>query len=183
MGKLIYKLGSMFSKHPVGDLKHITDAIDNTLEMTSQDIAFLDLEYNIATSTGYCLDEWGSWFGVYRKIMESDASVRYRIMSKVVRPTTTIPALQLAVSGYYNEVLGSEIYQPSDIPILEPYTLLKTFSGKGGFSGRHRYPDDGLYRYNVIQITVPDNPTEELIRIINDTKACGIKVYYTVKQV
>lgn len=183
MGKLIYKLGTIFSKHPLGDLKHITDSIDKVLETTSKDIAFLELEYNISTSTGYCLDEWGSWFGVYRQLQESDISVRKRILSKVVRPTTTIPALQQAVAGYYNDLHGSPLYNPSDISILEPYILLKTFSGRGGFSGSHMYPDDGLYRYNVIQITVPQTPTEELIRIVNDTKACGVKVYYTLKKV
>lgn len=181
MGKLLQQLGMVFNRKSIGNLRHILESVDNSLGEVSQNIAFLELEYNINTATGSCLDEWSSWFSIYRHGGESDNSFRSRILFKIVRPTSTIPALQLAISNYYNSVSGEQMLRPIDIPIIESYTLLKTLSGSGGFSGSHRFPDDGIYNYNVLQIVLPEVATPELIELVNDIRACGVRVYCRVR--
>lgn len=178
--KLIDTLSIIFSKKPVKELKHVTDSIDEYLNIAKEDISLLDLEYDIKTATGVWLDEWGAWFGVNRKHNEPDAEYRQRILLALARQTVTVPALQKCVSDYYNSLYGYLKYKPSDIEIHEPYVSLKKFSERGEFSGEHRYSDEEFWRYHTINIKVPESITDELRAIVQDTKAAGIKVHFTV---
>lgn len=179
---IINKLASFFNRRDKGDLKLFTEVVDETLTTLGKDVVLLELEYNLRTATGEWLDEWGSWFGVYRGMDEDDDSYRYRILTSLARATGTIPAIMNSVLEYYDVEYGEGKYTKDDISILEPYTLLKKFSECGDFSGIHRFPDAEYYRHHVVEITVPESVTPELRQMVNKTKAGGIQIYYKVSQ-
>lgn len=179
---ILNKLASFFNRRDKGDLKLFTQVVDDKLKVLGEDISLLELEYNLRTATGEWLDEWGSWFGVYRGMDEDDDSYRYRILTSLARATGTIPAILASVLEYYEVEHGKGKYTEEDIKILEPYTLLKKFSECGDFSGIHRYPDGTFYRHHTLEITIPESVTPELREMVEKTKAAGIKVYYNISQ-
>lgn len=182
---IINKLASFFNRRDKGDLKLFTEVIDDKLMTVSEDISLLELEYNLRTASGKWLDEWGSWFGVYRGMDECDDDYRYRILTSLARATGTIPAIISSVLEYYDVEYGStqpNKYTEDDITVLEPYTLLKKFSECGDFSGIHRYPDGEFYRHHTLEISLPESVTPELREMVEKTKAAGIKVYYKVSE-
>lgn len=179
---ILNKLASFFNRRDKGDLKLFTEVVDGKLKVAGDDISLLELEYNLRTATGEWLDEWGSWFGVYRGMDEDDDSYRYRILTSLARATGTIPAILASVLEYYEVTYGKDKYNKEDITILEPYTLLKKFSECGDFSGIHRYPDGTFYRHHTLEITIPESVTPELREMVEKTKAAGIKVYYNISQ-
>lgn len=177
---IINKLASFFNRRDRGDLKLFTEVVDETISTLGKDINLLELEYNLRTATGEWLDEWGSWFGVYRSMDEDDDSYRYRILTSLARATGTIPAIMNSVLEYYEVEYGKGKYTEADIKITEPYTLLKKFSECGEFSGTHRFPDSEFYRHHTIEIELPESVTPQLRQMVEKTKAGGIKVYYKV---
>jgi hypothetical protein len=159
--------------------KAVIGTIMKVLEVPEKDTELLMLELCITTATGIWLEEWGSWFGVTRKLGESDSEYSTRILSSIQAPKSTLPALEKNISEYLSSKTGKD-YTPEDIHIFEPYTRLKTFSHRGGFSSDYHFPDGTYWRRNVIDITLPESLDDKLISLVNSIRAAGIKVAFTI---
>lgn len=172
MAKIIDTLSRIFKRKPVGDLKHITDAIDNSLNGFALDLKILkEIEFNIGTATGEWLDEWGSWFGVPRADGEKDVDYANRILALISKPKITIPAIEDSV-----RVLIGDPNSP--VEIFEPSTHVYKFD-RSTFSGAHKYQDGVYWRSAVIDILTDTDITETFKQTINDVKAGGVRVYYS----
>lgn len=145
------------------------------------DLSELLLQLCITTASDVWLDEWGNWFGVIRKLNETDQHYSERILKSVKTHKATIPALKQALIEYLNEKYNTELTL-DDIVIVEPYNNILKFSSKSGLFSctRFRYADATYYRYGVIDIQSPREIDNEMRKIIELTKAAGIKVHYTV---
>lgn len=156
----------------------VISAIVKILQIAEDDTSLLILELCISTSTGIWLNEWGSWFGVTRAINEPDALYSARIIASLQVPRVTVPALKSNVASYLSNKYGVTLTS-NDIMIFEPFSRIKSFSGKGTFDGKCRYPDGFYWRNNVIDISIPEDSDNNLIKLVNEIKAAGIKVYFT----
>ncbi|WCS68514.1 hypothetical protein Goe16_01000 [Bacillus phage vB_BsuM-Goe16] len=170
--KIIDRLHQIFNRRSVGDLKHVTDALDQSLNRLSDDLKNLDLQYVIKTATGDWLDEWGSWFNVNRGSNETDEEYRKRILAVVTKPKNTIPALLDAIKSYYN-------YDPDlKVWIYEPYVNVRRFS-ISDFSGPDKFTDGYYYRRNIVDIHLNRSIDPMLIKILLKLKSAGVRLYFT----
>ncbi|APZ82330.1 baseplate protein [Bacillus phage vB_BsuM-Goe2] len=170
--KIIDRLHQIFNRRSTGDLKHVTDALDQSLNGLSDDLKNLDLQYVIKTATGDWLDEWGSWFNVNRGSEETDEEYRKRILAVVTKPKNTIPALLDAIRSYYN-------YDPNlKVWIYEPYVNVRRFS-ISAFSGPDKFTDGSYYRRNIVDIHLNRSVDPVLIKILLKLKSAGVKLYFT----
>ena len=167
--KLLDKLHNIFNRRSTKELKHITGAVGNSLEIARQDIFLLDLEYIIGTSTGEWLDEWGSWFGISRYLNEYDSSYSSRILAVATKPKDTIPALIETVNTQL-DTAGTKVFEPH--VRIARHNVSK-------FSGINVYQDGVYWRWNVADILIPGNLTDSLRTTINDVKAAGVRIFYT----
>ncbi|WIT25828.1 hypothetical protein [Bacillus phage SPO1L1] len=170
--RIIDRLHQVFNRRSTGDLKHVTDALDHSLNGLSEDLKNLDLQYVIKTATGDWLDEWGSWFNVSRGAEETDEDYRKRILAVVTKPKNTIPALLDAIKSYYN-------YDPNlKVWIYEPYVNIRRFS-ISEFSGPDRFTDGSYYRRNIVDIHLNRSIDPMLIKILLKLKSAGVRLYFT----
>mgnify|MGYP001080287604 CR=1 FL=1 len=170
--KIIDRLHQIFNRRSTAELKHVTDAMDNSFDTLTEDLRNLDLQYVITTATGDWLDEWGSWFNVSRKANESDADYRKRILAVVTKPKNTIPALLDAIRSYYD-------YDPNlKVWIYEPYENIRRFS-ISDFSGPDKFTDDKYYRRNIVDIHLNRSIDPALIKILLKLKSAGVGLYFT----
>lgn len=58
----------------------LLDAMNSELEEVEQETIASKLQSSLKTATGEYLDNFGDWFGVYRKDNESDEKYRQRII-------------------------------------------------------------------------------------------------------
>lgn len=175
MARIIDRLAPFFYKKKDSELNPeiyaITNAMDRSLELLSEDVKKFIYECYLSTSTREWLDTWGEWFGIPRKSGEIDPDYRDRIIYIVLRPTTTISSiLQL-------------IYQQMDrddikVSIYEPFNNLKTFN-KSKFSGSDRYRNQDYWRHSVIDIVSNIKIPADVQKQIELIKGAGIKVHYT----
>lgn len=161
----------------------VHDAVLGTLvqvlENVEDAVVKLVLELHITTSTGLWLEEWGRWFGCYRKPGEIDETLRERILQALTSPKVTVLAIKQVVLDYLLSH-GSKDITTDDVIIFEPYTLLKRFSSPTGeLSSRFVFPSE-FYRYNVIEVQVPGNLTEDLILKVKKVIAAGVLVNFVV---
>ena len=169
--KLINTLSRIFKRNPTGDLKHITDAVDNAINTVANDIKLLDLEFIIGSSTGEWLDEWGSWFGVPRLLGEKDELYRNRILAIATKPKNTAPALIEAVRTYLDE--------PNlNVIVYEPYLNIRKFN-ISTFSGEDKYQDAVYQRFGVVDIIIPTKTPGIMQNVVQPIKSAGVKVYFT----
>lgn len=141
------------------------------LDIANEDAGLIKKELNLLTAEGQWLDDWGSDFGLQRRIGETDEKFLDRILS-LMEDKVTIPAIKVAIK----KVLGDDTI----VSIYEPYVDLAFFN-ISAFSGTGRYPDKDYYRTHVIDITINKPPTEALVRFINKIKPSGVSVKFTYK--
>lgn len=172
MAKIINTLSRIFNRRPSGDLKYVTESIDNSLNKFAYDLdALRQIEFNIRTATGEWLDEWGSWFGVPRIIGEPDSEYGSRIISTAIRPRTTIPSIKSAIL----DMLGDP---NAKVDIYEPYTNIFKFN-KSLLDGEDKITDAIYQRHAVIDIIIYAPLPPNLLDSVKEIKAGGIKVYLT----
>lgn len=158
----------------------VLGAIKNQMDTMDSDLELFLKELSINTSTGIWLDEWGSWFGVYRDSLESDALYSQRIVDSLNEWKITIPAIKVIVAKYLTIQTGIEFF-PENITIFEPYTQLKCFSSRGAFSGNMRYPNKDYWRRNVIDIRLPEGVevNEEIYQAVKKVRSAGVKFWFS----
>lgn len=149
----------------------LVDAVSNSLDTSFTDIELLKLEMYLKSATGRWLDIWGKWFKTYRKSGESDTDYRDRIIITVMKSKNTIPAIVEGIRDYLKD--------DSLIIVYEPYKNLKTFN-KSVFNGADAFRDGIYRRHAVIHIMLESSPSQELKDIVNELKAGGVRVVYSI---
>lgn len=166
----LIKLPSIFNRKSTGEIKAITDAASRALGGVGNDVSLLQIESVIRTSTGLWLDEYGSWFGVFRIYGETDFDFGTRIIANATTPKNTIPS-----------IIDSVNIATTDIKtyVFEPYTRLAKYSVTP-FSGIYRYQDGVYWRNNVIEVRVPQILTDGVRELVTKIKAAGVKPYFSI---
>lgn len=180
MSRLLNKLSPVFKKRLNRNSEQYVflNSMSQVLDKSNEDLILLNLQYYITTASGIWLDMWGSWFGVNRKHKETDDDYRLRILN-VNNPKNTIPALKKHTADFLNS--KGHQYTPNDISIFEPHTQVKVFSHQGQFSVDGHFPDSVYWRFNTVDIDLPESVDEQLKNYIETVKAGGTKVYYTLR--
>lgn len=157
----------------------IIQSIYDCFIMVDGDIDEMRLEMCLLTATGRWLDYWGEYFSVYRKSGEEDSNYAKRIISNVIQPKSTIPAIKNVIIDYLNSKYNTE-YTHEDIKIAEPWQHIGKYSHKGGLSEDARFYSSDYYSHAVLDISIPEDITKELLDIVKSVKAAGIKVMWSV---
>ena len=157
----------------------IIQSIYDCFVMAKDDIDVMRLEMCLSTATGYWLDTWGDYFSVYRKSGETDEHYSKRIIDTVIQPKSTIPAIKDSIVDHLNSTYQKN-YTRQDISIKEPWKDIAKYSHKGELSNTARFFSGNYYSHATIDISVPEEITDELIDLVNSVKAAGVKVLWSV---
>lgn len=160
----------------------VIDALFKVFVMTHGDIDQAKLQMCLLTATGQWLNVWGDYFNVPREPGEDDGVYRDRILAETIEPKVTLWALKRASSRWLNRHHG-ESYTPDDIKIFEPWRQLLKPSQRGTLSGDARLWSRDYWTYAVVDIAIPDASqlSIELIEYLNEVKAAGVKIIWSVK--
>lgn len=157
----------------------IIQAIYDCFIMTKQDIDVMKLELCLSTASGIWLDYWGDFFSVYRKSKETDDAYSKRIIATVIQPKSTIPAIKDHIASFLNTKYNTQ-YTREDIDIKEPWMKVAKYSHKGTLSNTARFFSNNYYCHAVMDISVPEKITDDLIELVKAVKAAGVKVIWSV---
>ena len=147
--------------------------------MAKEDLNLMRLEMCLSTATGYWLDCWGEFFSVYRKSGELDEHYSKRIIDSVIQPKSTIPAVKDNIVDYLNSEYNKN-YTREDIIVKEPWKEVAKYSHKGSLSNSARFFSGDYYCHAVMDISIPEKITPELIDLVNAVKAAGVKVIWSI---
>lgn len=143
----------------------LTDAETETIESK--------IQLSLGTATGEFLSDWGSWFGIPRKVGETDEDYRTRIKRYMFMKRGTIPAIIDAIRYYLKD-------QEANIQVYEPWTdmfmldrLHSTLDGKTHLSGNY-------YRYAIMDITMDRPFPAGLADVIRAFKPAGVYFYVSI---
>jgi len=156
----------------------IIQSIYDSFLMVDGDLDLMRLEMCLATATGKWLDYWGDFFTVYRKSGEEDRDYSNRIIQYVIRPKTTIPAIKDYIVEYLNEEYHKE-YTRKDVSIREPWMELGKYSHRGTLSNDARMFSQDYWTHAVLDISIPEKLTQDLIDIALSVKAAGVKIIWS----
>lgn len=157
----------------------VIQSIYDLFVMAKGDIDLMRLEMCLSTATGKWLDTWGEYFAIFRKSGEKDATYSRRIIDSIIKPKTTIPALKDNIVDYLNTEYNAN-YERKDVVIVEPWMELSKYSHKGVLSSTTRMASPDYYCHAVIDISIPENTTEDLKDLVKAIKAAGVQVMWTV---
>lgn len=157
----------------------IIQSLYDVFIMAKGDLNKMRLEMCLSTATGYWLDYWGDYFAIYRKNQEADAHYSKRIIDSVIQPKSTIPAIKDNVVDHLNSEKGTN-YTREDVIIKEPWRELAKYSDKGSLSGTMRFHSPDYYSHAVIDISIPEGVTPDLVDLVKSVKAAGVKVLWTI---
>lgn len=157
----------------------IIQSIYDCFIMVQDDIDLMRLEMCLSTASGYWLDYWGEFFAVFRKLGESDELYSKRIIDSVIQPKSTIPAIKDNVVNFLNSKYNKN-YTREDISVREPYMELAKYSHKGTLSDSTRFFSPDYYCHAVMDISVPEKITQDLIDLINSIKSAGVKILWSI---
>ncbi len=137
--------------------KAVMEAIERELQNLSLASSLVRLESVITTATGSWLDHWGSWFGIKRRFLEPDESMRERILNVVRALKVTIPAIEQAVKDFHQDA-------DAFVQIREPHVDVFKY-GESVYSGRHKYQNYDYYNTAVIDIIMDRSSVSNLTNI------------------
>lgn len=157
----------------------IIQSIYDCFIKVNQDIDAMRLELCISTASGSWLDYWGEFFSVFRRQGEDDSLYSQRIITTVTRPKATIPSIKDHLANYLNWKYNKE-YTSADIYIKEPWTELGKYSHKGLLSSTARLFSGDYYSHAVIDVSIPEDITEDIKILVSNIKAAGVKVYWSI---
>ncbi|WAB24967.1 hypothetical protein M3_0016 [Lysinibacillus phage vB_LfM_LysYB1] len=135
----------------------VMEAIERELQTLSLASSMVRLESVITTATGFWLDHWGSWFGIKRRFLEPDESMRERILNVVRALKVTIPAIEQAVKDFHQDANAF-------VQIREPHVDVFKY-GESVYSGRHKYQNYDYYNTAVIDIIMDRSSVNSLTNI------------------
>lgn len=162
-----------------GTVHHsIIQTLYDSFVMVDGDINQMRLELCLATATGKWLDYWGEFFAVPRKAAEDDGTYAKRIIRQVTRPKTTVPAIKEIIADYLNETYHTD-YTKDDVSIREPWKDLSKYSHQGLLSNNTRFFSKDYYCHGVIDISIPESMTPELVDLVRSVKAAGVRVIWS----
>lgn len=151
----------------------ILNAIDNELKDLEEETFKSRIQSSLKTATGFFLDEYGDFFGVFRrKEDEEDEDYRERIVEAINVPRGTNDSIKKAIRSYLeNNTLGIEIYEPwEDIFYLNrPPSRL---NGKHKMQGKY-------YHFAVIDVYIGSPFGKDIVSLINDYKPAGVTLHTT----
>ena len=156
----------------------VIQSIYDSFLMVDGDLDLMRLEMCLATATGKWLDYWGDFFTVQRKNGEKDRDYSNRIIQHVIRPKTTIPAIKDYIVDYLNEEYNKE-YTRKDISIREPWMELGKYSHRGVLSSDARMFSQDYWTHAVLDISIPEKLTQDLMDIVLSVKAAGVKIVWS----
>lgn len=130
------------------------------------------IESFLNTADGSYLDEFGSWFGVYRKDGQSDDDYRQWIHDFVLLKRGTVNSIVHALKTILD-------LPNANISVYEPYknmfTLDKSFlDGADHLEGHY-------YRYAIITVNIDQAPSQEISDIIQAFKPAGVMFWINSK--
>lgn len=157
----------------------IIEAIYKCFIMTEEDLQLSRCEMCLSSATGIWLDSWGTYFAIYRKSQETDEAYRQRIIQSVIQPKSTIPAIRSSVLEYLNAEYHEE-YTEKDIVINEPWEHIAKYSHKGLLSDDARFYSPDYYCHAILEISIPQETSKNLIDLVKTIKAAGVKIIWTV---
>lgn len=157
----------------------IIQSIYDCFIMASEDLNLMRLEMCLSTATGSWLDSWGDYFSVYRKAGETDEHYSKRIIDSVIQPKSTIPAVKDNIVDHLNSTYNKN-YTREDVTIKEPWKEVAKYSHKGTLSNSARFFSGDYYCHAIMDISVPEKVTKELIDLVNAVKAAGVKVIWSI---
>lgn len=157
----------------------IIQSLYDCFVMAQEDLDLMRLEMCLSTATGYWLDCWGDYFSVYRKSQETDENYSKRVIDSVIQPKSTIPAIKDSIVDHLNSELNKN-YTREDVAIKEPWKEVAKYSHKGTLSNDARFFSEDYYCHAVIDISIPEEITPELIDLVNSVKAAGVKVLWSI---
>lgn len=176
---LKYLRGIFKTVFNTGQTHHaIIQSIYDSFLMVDGDLDLMRLEMCLSTATGKWLDYWGDFFTVYRKLDETDSAYSKRIIEYVIRPKTTIPAIKDYIVDFLNEEYHAE-YTRDDVSIKEPWKDLGKLSHKGLLSKDARFFSGDYYSHSVLDISIPEKLTQDLIDLVLAVKAAGVKIMWS----
>lgn len=158
--------------------KAIIKSIYDAFVIVDSDLDLMRLEMCLSTATGKWLDYWGEFFTVYRKHNESDSKYSKRIIDSITKPKATVPAIKDYIVEYLNET-NNKNYNRSNVTIKEPWVELGKYSHKGTLSNSTRMFSQDYWTHAIIDISIPDKITAELLEIVKSVKAAGVKVIWS----
>ena len=162
-----------------GTVHHaVIQSIYDAFVMVDGDIDLMRLEMCLSTASGKWLDYWGDFFTVHRKLGEEDRPYAKRIIEYVIRPKTTIPAIKDYIIDFLNEEYNTE-YTREDVNIKEPWKELGKLSHKGTLSDDARFFSGDYWCHSVLDISIPEKLTQDLIDLVLAVKAAGVKIVWS----
>ena len=173
-------LRGIFNINLKSDTVHhsVIQSIYDGFVMADGDLNTMRLEMCLSTATGKWLEYWGEFFAVRRKLNEVDNEYARRIIQHVIRPKTTIPAIKDYIAEFLNEKYHTE-YTDKDIDIKEPWNELSKYSHKGTLSHSTRFFSGNYYCHSVIDITIPEELTQDIVDLVSSIKAAGVRAIWS----
>lgn len=156
----------------------VIQSIYDAFVMVDGDLNLMRLEMCLSTATGKWLDHWGDFFAVHRKLKETDSAYAKRIIEYVIRPKTTVPAIKDHIVEFLNDKYHAD-YTAEDVDIKEPWKELAKYSHQGLLSSTSRFFSGNYYCHSVIDVSVPEALTQDLIDLVMAVKAAGVKVIWS----
>lgn len=145
----------------------VLNAIEANLRNTEKETLAAKVQSYLHSATGSYLDHWGSWFGAYRGLAESDTGYRERILGTVSIERGTVGAIQSAIDSFLND-------SETIVTIYEPFNNLFRLNQSALNGDDHLMGD--VYRYGVVLIDVPKNYPASLLQMVQDFKPAGVLV-------
>lgn len=126
------------------------------------------VESYLLTADGDYLDEFGSWFGVFRKDGQSDDDYRQWIHEYVLLKRGTVNSMVHAIRVILD-------LPDANISIYEPYRNMFTLD-KSFLDGPDHLEGD-YYRYAIITVNIDQGPSQALYDVIQSFKPAGVLFY------
>ena len=156
----------------------VIQSLYDSFVMVDGDLDLFRLELCLSTASGIWLDYWGDFFTIYRKSGEKDDAYAKRIIDSLTKPKATIPAIKEHIVDFLNERYHTD-YTTGDVSIREPWKDIGKLSHKGRLSDATRFFSGDYYSHSVIDISVPEEITSDLIDLVSAIKAAGVKVVWS----
>lgn len=144
--------------------------LNEEMNMIEKDAIESKLQSSLKSSTGDYLDNFGDWFGVYRKKDEEDEKYRARIIKYLLLKRGTNNAIIEAIKDYLED-------SDADVSIYEPFRNI-FYTNKSHLNGNDHLMGY-YYNFAIINVSVGSYFPMEIVDVINEFKPAGVKFYVT----
>uniref|UniRef100_A0AAU8GUL7 Virion structural protein n=1 Tax=Mammaliicoccus phage MSShimriz1 TaxID=3230127 RepID=A0AAU8GUL7_9VIRU len=144
--------------------------LNEEMNLIETDAIESKLQSSLKSSTGTYLDNFGDWFGVYRKKDEEDDKYRARIIKYLLLKRGTNNAIIEAIKDYLED-------SNADVSIYEPFRNI-FYTNKSHLNG-HDHLMGYYYNFAIINVSIGSYFPMEIVDVINEFKPAGVKFYVT----